>query len=126
MHGDEPFDIEKWKLPDTFAPTAAKPSGYTAPLRRRGEQFVKVPLVWMDRLDGARNSATLKVALHLLFLRFKDHRQTIRLANGALAMKGITPGQKWRALTELHALGLIKVENRPRKSPEITLLYPDK
>jgi hypothetical protein len=126
MHGDEPFDIEKWKLPDTFVPaTAPKPSGYTAPLRRRrGEQFVKVPLVWVDRLSSARNSATLKLAHHLLLLLYKDHRQTIRLANGALKLNGVTRSQKSRAIQELEALGLAKVEHRPRKSPEITLLFP--
>jgi hypothetical protein len=120
MHDDD-FDLESLKLPDTPMPA---PSEYTVRRRQRRDQFVMVPLVWADRLNAARFAATLKVANHLLFQSFKDRRQTMRLANGVMALKGVTRSQKCRALQELEALGLIKVEHRPRKSPEVTLLYP--
>jgi hypothetical protein len=91
---------------------------------RRQDQFVMVPLEWMHRLCGARYTATWTLALHLLFRAFKERHQTIKLANSLLAAKGVTRRQKWRALGELEAMGLIEVEHRQRKSPNIALLYP--
>jgi DNA-binding MarR family transcriptional regulator len=63
-------------------------------------------------------------ALHLLFRVFKERRQTIKLANGVLEIYGVSRGQKWRALKELEALGLIRVEHCERKSRRVTVLYP--
>jgi hypothetical protein len=60
----------------------------------------------------------------MLFETWKAGGKPIRLANGVMLLAGITRRQKWRALQELKTLGLISIENRPRKSPEITLLYP--
>jgi len=120
-------------MPDNFNPAPAPESvmveaaELAVPVmrrRRRADHFIKLPMVWADRLDSARFVATAKVAHHLLRQSFKDRRDTIRLANGFLATRGVTPGQKWRALKELEALGLISIENRLRKSPDITLLYP--
>jgi hypothetical protein len=83
--------------------------------------FVRVPYEWADRLNGAKYTATLKIALYLLRREFKEHG-TVRLPNSAF--KGLTSKQKWRALNELERLGLVKVERRPRKSPLVALLYP--
>jgi hypothetical protein len=91
---------------------------------RRRNQFVMVPLPWVDKLAGARCTATAKLALHLLYRAFKERRQTVKVANGLLASMGITRRQKWRALLELETMGLIKVTHYARKSPSITLLYP--
>jgi hypothetical protein len=83
-----------------------------------------VPIEWSRRLSAAQLATTFKVAHHLLFESFKNRRQTIQLANGALMMQGVTRWQKWRALKELETLGLVAIAHRERKSPEITLLYP--
>jgi hypothetical protein len=91
---------------------------------RRQDQFVMVPLEWVNRLTGARYTATATLALHLLHRAFKERQQTIKLANRLLTSLGISRWQKWRALTELETMGLISVEHRARKSPIITLLYP--
>jgi hypothetical protein len=90
---------------------------------RQREQFIRVPMAWAGRLSGARYTATLKVALHLLDRAFRTRRSTVLLANAGLV--GVTRWQKWRAIEELETMGLIKVEHRPRRSPEITLLYPE-
>jgi hypothetical protein len=117
MHDD--FDIDQIRAK---TPAGERLGSKRRP--RRKDQFVMVPLEWMHRLCSARRTATWTVAIHLLFRAFKERRQVVRLANGVLAAKGVTPGQKWRALRELGALGLVEVERRPRKSPNITLLYP--
>jgi hypothetical protein len=120
MH-DEPFDIDAFKWVGKTPPQPEDPK-----LRRRSREFVKVFLAQSDRLDKAVNVATIKVFLHLLRLDFKSRGKPVRLANADLSRKGIHRKAKSRALYELETLGLIGVERRPRKSPEITILQlPD-
>ena len=121
------FDLKDLVYVPTTAPTVPAPPGEGVrhlPTRPRKGHFVKVPLEWVARLSAARLAATWKVALHLLHESFKNRRQTIRLANGAVALDGISKCQKWRALAELEGLGLVSIEHRPRRSPDVTLLYP--
>jgi hypothetical protein len=118
---DDDFNTGNFRPALATEPTLTPSSVRSA--RRRRDQFVIVPLAWADRLDDARCAATLKIALHLLWKSFKDRRQTMRLANSMVALKGVTRGQKCRAIQELEALGLIKVEHRPRRSPVVTLLF---
>ena len=119
MHNDD-FDISGLKIdgPIEVGTLASKRRP------RRADRFIMVPLEWAQRLRKARTVATQTTALHLLYRAFKDRRHTVKLANGLLALQGVTRGQKCRSLKELEALGLIEVEHRERKSPHITLLYP--
>jgi hypothetical protein len=87
----------------------------------RWSRFVMVPFVWADRLKGATGN-TYGLALHLLYLHWRDHSETIRLANKALLAMGISRQSKWRALRELERRGLIVVDQRPNKSPAVRLL----
>jgi hypothetical protein len=123
MHGED-FDLDKFRIGGTLT-SGVLANSKLRQRRRYREQFVRVPVEWMHRLNSARLIATWKVALHLLDQSFKEHRHTVRLANGVMVMKGVTRWQKWRALKELETFGLINIENRPRKTPEITLLYPE-
>jgi hypothetical protein len=113
------FNIEDLQI-EHIAPIADQPVSKRRP-GRKGE-FVVVPLEWMHRLAGARYKATTTLALHLLHRAFKERHHTIKVANGLLALKGVSRRQKWRALLELESMGLIKVEHRGRRSPGITLL----
>jgi hypothetical protein len=89
----------------------------------RGPKFLKMPIVWIDRLNTAKLAVTFKVANHLLRKEYETHQPTIRLANIALVSIGITPHTKWRALAELERLGLVHIERHTRKSPVVTLLH---
>jgi hypothetical protein len=91
-------------------------------IRKRREQFVQVPWTWIERLAKTQSANTYRVALHLLYLHWKSNGDPIKLANGMLAMGGVTRFSKWRALRELEQLGLIRMERRPRKSPTITVV----
>jgi hypothetical protein len=86
-------------------------------IRKRQQQFVKVPCVWMDRLSGARRMSTYRIALLVLHMHWKRHGQPFVLANGTLAAQGVNRWAKWDALGELEALGLITIVRRRRKSP---------
>jgi hypothetical protein len=114
-------DFQPAMAPTSVSATAAE--ARAGRRRRQREQFIRVPMTWARRLSDAGCVATSKVALHLLDRAFRTHSSTIRLTNAGLA--GVTRWQKVRAIEELEALGLIKVEHRLRKSPEVTLLYPE-
>jgi hypothetical protein len=84
---------------------------------RRQQQFVKVPLIWIDRLQTTRRVATWVVAVRLLREHWRNNGHQIRLGNVALKEAGVNRASKWRALGELERWGLIVVERRHRKSP---------
>jgi hypothetical protein len=90
--------------------------------RRKKKHFIKIPQTWVDRLIEARYTVTYRVALHVLYRHWRERGAPFTLANGVLAMKGVTRGTKWRALQELEKLGLITIERRDRRSPRITVL----
>jgi hypothetical protein len=90
--------------------------------RAAKQQFVMLPWTWKERLAGATQVATYKLAIHLLHRAWKNPGKPIKLSNTALTEEGISRGQKSRALRELQGLGLIEVEKRPFRSPIIRLL----
>jgi hypothetical protein len=114
----DPFDLEGLRIDPSdvvLVPSAERAA-------RRKQQFIKVPLAWFDRFGVINSAATLKVALHLLQLHFRDRGRPARLGNLALRLSGVSRAKKRRALVELERLGLISVERRPRKSPIVTVI----
>jgi hypothetical protein len=91
-------------------------------IARRRERFIAVPWSWLERLEGA-NGKTYHLALHLLYLHWKDRGQSIKLANGMLRLDGVSRKSKWRGLNDLEKRGLITVERRPRRTPIVRVLY---
>ena len=115
-HGDDDlFDLEKLRLPSDQVVVVRTPRK----IAKRRQHFVQVPFGWIERLAGA-SGQTWHLAMHLLYLRWKvgaDKR--VKLANGMLQIDGISRATKWRALAELEARGLIRIERRKGKSPLI-------
>jgi hypothetical protein len=91
-------------------------------IRQRRQQFVQLPWTWIERLAQSRSANTYRVALTLLYLHWKANGEPIKLANGMLAIDGVSRFAKYRALAELEQFKLIKVERRPKKSPIVTLI----
>lgn len=90
---------------------------------RSREEFVKVPVRWIEALADAKCDASHQLALYLLLEDWRSYvRGPIRVPNKRLAAFGITRWGKWRALRELEILGLIRVEPQPRRSPIVRLL----
>ena len=83
--------------------------------------FVKVPLVWLQKLEGAPGQ-TYCLALHLLFLHFRGRGAAIVLANRTIQREGIPRQSKRRALRDLERRGLVEVDWRPRRSPIVWVL----
>jgi hypothetical protein len=90
-------------------------------IRRRCQQFVKVPWAWVERLEGAAGQ-TYRVALCLLHLNWKAGGKPVKFPNGMLGIDGVSRRSKWRALNDLERRGLITVERRPGRSPIVRLL----
>jgi hypothetical protein len=91
-------------------------------IRKRREHFIRVPWTWVEKLAPSRSANTYRVALYLLYMHWKNKEAPFKLANGMLAIDGVTRFSKWRALQELEQAGLIRIEKRPRKSPVITVV----
>lgn len=90
-------------------------------IRRRRRHFIKLPMTWYERLNGA-GGQTYQLAWWLLYMHWKDRSQPIKLANGMLGYDGVSRKSKWRALNDLESRGLIVVERRPRRSPIVRLV----
>ena len=86
------------------------------------QQFVKVPVPWLNTLAKTERLATWPVALHLLRLSWKKNSNTVNLSNSGPKEWGIDRRQKSQALQELTAKKLVRVEGSERKSPRVTLL----
>ena len=89
---------------------------------QRGKQFIKVPMIWMERLARTTRRSTLVVALALLRSAWQNLGQPVALSNERLAEYGVSRKEKCLAIAELEVVGLIKVERSNCRSPRVTLL----
>jgi hypothetical protein len=119
-------------MQDEFDPANLKlDPGFTArqqklPRKPFKARFTKFPLIWEEQLkeiDAGKH--TYRVALHLLREAWRTGNRTLKLANEVLARKGVDRMGKMRALQQLRKAGLIAVQERPKKSPIITVRFLD-
>jgi hypothetical protein len=89
---------------------------------KREQQFVMVPMGWVDKLAETKHLATYPVAVYLLRLSWKRKSKTVSLPNSGLKELGVSRQRKWEALQELKAKKLVTIEAEPKKAPRITLL----
>jgi hypothetical protein len=114
--GGGDFDLGRLVLVD--GPTTARLRGRAA--RRRREQFIQVPMEWSERLKAARLISSYRLAHFLLFRHWQSGGKPFPVSNVA---PGLEQKEKWRGLRELERLGLIRVENRQRRAPMVTVLW---
>ena len=114
----DPLDLDNLR----FQPGDAQWAVVPKKIRQRRQQFVQVPWTWLERLAQSQSANTYRVAVSLLYLHWKAKGGPIKLANGMLAIDGVSRFAKSRALAKLESLGLITVDRRQRKSPIITLI----
>jgi hypothetical protein len=117
MTDDPTFDLEALKI-DPTDPTlvparAGRSGGYKAQ-----RYFVKVPWVWVQKLEGA-SGQTYRLALHILFLHFRARGGSLALSSKGA---GLPRQSKHRALQDLESRGLVAVEWRQRRSPIVQVL----
>jgi hypothetical protein len=92
-------------------------------LARNGNQFLKgpIPWNWIIRASGLPGQALL-LGLCLWRLKGATRRDTIALSNAELVPFGIDRSAKSRAVAVLETAGLIKVDRKPGRWSNITLL----
>ena len=124
MTGDnDPYaDLKRYRLPDGMVVLERRAVIPRALQRRRGH-FIPVPMAWFERLAGA-SGQTYRIALCLLYLRWRARGQPFQLANRLLQIDGVSRFSKWRALVDLERRGLIATERRRRRSPTVRVLDP--
>ena len=91
--------------------------------KERQRAFAQVPLDWAARAAKATNTPKALVWVWLAFLAWEKKSSTFKVPNERLSeLGGFSRWTKTRALRELEADGVIKVDWRDRKSPVVTLL----
>jgi hypothetical protein len=118
---NDPFDPKRLGLPDDLI--QERKVSMSKKEKRRQKNFIIVPGVWREQLTKVKYIATYRVALHILARDFETHGKPFPLSNGALALENVSRWEKPRALAELEAVGLIRVERCKRKTPRITALH---
>jgi DNA-binding transcriptional ArsR family regulator len=111
------FDLDELALP-------AMPGAPVRPeTKQRGHtRFIRVPYQWWERLaDAGADGPTVLLALHILYEHWRKRGAPFSLLT--CAVPGVSRGQKGRALTKLEAIGLIKIERRPRKAPILQAIH---
>ena len=123
---DNPVDWSKLGLPPDLVAKATvvelRPKAAKA-IKRSVHSFDKFPREWRTRLANVQaGGGTYRVALHLIEQFWRTDRKRLRLANVALLREGVSRQNKRTALHELETAGLIRIEQRTRKSPFVHLL----
>jgi hypothetical protein len=87
-------------------------------------KFTKFPKLWRVRLAETRaNGCAYRVALYLLDRACWSRQVT--LSTATMRKLGVSRNGKRGALRQLRRAGLIAVEERPRKSPLVTVRFVD-
>jgi len=116
---DDPLDLDDLKLPPEMV--RERPVGIPERIKKRQQQFVKLPLALVDKVARHSRDKTFGVLCHLLHLEWKQGGGPIKVPNGLLDKLGIGRGAKSRALRKLESLGIVSVERQERKSPIVTI-----
>jgi hypothetical protein len=126
MKDDDEVDWDRFGLSSELVEKTQAQARKSSTAKQRF--FIKFPCIWQEQLAAIQASAsTYRVALHLLD---KARRSAVRplsvtLANTGLRAAGVGRRGKAVALRELCKAGLIGVEQRPSRSPVVTLRFLD-
>jgi hypothetical protein len=112
----DPFDLEQLRVDPERVTQRAKPKNW-----RR--QFVRVPWVWVERLQMAKRVSTYRLALVLVYEHWRTGGRPIALSNVFAFAEGLSRRSKWRAITELESLGLVRVKRHPGRAPRVVLRH---
>jgi hypothetical protein len=87
-------------------------------------KFVKFPKMWRLRLAETRaNGCAYRLALYLLDQAYWSRQ--VPLSTARMRKFGVGRDGKRTGLRQLRRAGLIAVEERPRKSPIVTVRFVD-
>jgi hypothetical protein len=115
---EDNFDPERLRYDVSAPPLQSK----RRRIARSTAPFIKLPTVWVEVLTTIPDAtaATYRLALHLIRAGWKSPNHVVKLTN---VIAGIDRWQKYRELPKLRKAGLVSVEERPRKSPLVTVRH---
>jgi hypothetical protein len=116
MEDPNPFDLVTLRVDPGRVRQPARPKKW-----RR--QFVRVPWEWAAHMRNVRSGSVYRLALLLLYESWRLGGRPITLSNVSALAEGLSRRSKWRAMSELERLGLIKIERRRRHAPRVVLRY---
>jgi hypothetical protein len=89
--------------------------------RKRVRSYVRIPLELAGQAAAATGGKRMLVWMLILYRSWQRQNPTVVLPNTMLRKYGISREVKRRALKQLEAAGLIKVQWRSAKNPIVTL-----
>ena len=112
----DPYDFRKVRVDVEAA--AGKP------VRRKTwrRHYVQIPWTWVERLQSAKRVSTYKLAHLLLYENWRNGGRPLVLSNVLAAEAGLCRQAKWRGLRELEGLGLVRLERRKGRAPQIIII----
>jgi hypothetical protein len=116
------FNLDDFRVPDAelqqFQQKQKVPERKVTPRLKRTDAFAIVPLWWAARaVEDAGVPVNFMVCVDLVYRAWKAKGKSFPMPN----RKGVDKKTKARTLRGLERAGLITVEQRPRKSPVVTL-----
>jgi hypothetical protein len=113
----DPFDLGQLQVD----PSVIKFPSKSARPKKWRRQFVRVPWLWVERLQAAKRISTYRLAHLLLYEHWRLGGRPITLSNISTEPEGLSRRSKWRSLAELERLGLIKLKRHPGRAPRVSL-----
>jgi hypothetical protein len=116
MDDSNPFDLEILRVDPERVRQPAK-------LRKWRREFVRVPWEWAEHMRDVRSGSVYRLALLLLYESWRLGGRPVTLSNVSALTEGLSRRSKWRAMSELERLGLIRIERRRRHAPRVVLRH---
>ena len=128
----DPFELVRIspELAAELARTKAERKGKATP-KTKGITFVIFPKVWWEELARARaGGSAYRLAIWLLYESvksrpFRTGPPVVKLSNAGAKRWGVGRDGKAIALRVLREAGLVAVEERPKKSPLVTVRFTE-
>jgi hypothetical protein len=95
-------------------------------VKSKRSKFIIFPVKWqyqLARVDA--DKCTYRVALYLLWEAWRSQSKRLKLPNVGLKELGVGIKGKYHALSQLAEAGLITIEQKPKKSPTVTVKFVD-
>jgi hypothetical protein len=118
---DDPFNLDSLRIDPADAARLQQPRATAKSSKKWQKRFVRVPCGWVERLQSAERISTYRLALPLLYESWRTGGRPIVLSNVFAEAEGLSARSKWNALAELEALGLVRIERHPGRSPRLVL-----
>lgn len=117
-----PIDVERYRVRHLRSGSSSQ----RPPRPLKGQHYLKgpIPLPWLETAANLPGRA-LHAGIALWYAAGLIGSASVPLSNLASLRFGIDRSSKYRALRVLEGAGLIRVERKLGRSPQVTIVMPD-